>query len=147
MKALVVRISKGEVLVEGKIVSSVKRGIALFAGIEKNDTDSELIAMADKVTNLRIFEDESGKMNYSVKDKRYQILCISNFTLCANTQKGRRPSFEQAMPLAEANKLFDDFVLVLRSKGLDVKVGIFGAHMDIDLELDGPVNIVIDSKG
>ncbi len=146
MKALVSRINKGEITVEGKAVSCIEKGIALFVAVEKDDGNSLLVSMADKVANLRIFEDERGKMHYSVKDKNYQILCISNFTLCANTDKGRRPSFEDSMAPEEANKIFQDFVLVLKSKGMDVKTGIFGAHMDISLEMDGPVNIILQAK-
>ena len=85
------------------------------------------------------------KEKHPVKDKGYQILCISNFTLCANTEKGRRPSFERAMVPEEANKLFEEFVTAIRSKGIDVHNGIFGAMMDIDLVMDGPVNIAISS--
>ena len=145
MRALVTRISKGKIVVEGKVISSVEKGIALFVGLEEGDSNSSLVSMADKVVNLRIFEDERGKMHYCVKDKNYQILCISNFTLCANTNKGRRPSFESSMAPDAANKLFADFVLVLQSKQIDVKTGTFGAHMDIRLEMDGPVNIILDS--
>jgi len=143
MRVLVTRINKGEIIVENKVVCSVKRGIALFVALEKGDGNSCLVLMADKIANLRIFQDERGKMNYSVKDKNYQILCISNFTLCANTDKGRRPSFEDSMGPEAANKLFEDFILVLKSKKIDVQTGVFGAHMDIRLEMDGPVNIIV----
>jgi D-tyrosyl-tRNA(Tyr) deacylase len=100
--------------------------------------------MAEKVLNLRIFENEEGKLNYSVKDRGYQILCISNFTLCANTEKGRRPSFENSMSRQEANKYYQDFVCVLKSQGVGVEAGVFGEHMDISLDLDGPVNIMLE---
>ena len=146
MKLLVTRISKGEIVVEGRVISSVGEGIALFVGLEEGDDDLSLISMADKVVNLRIFEDERGKMHYSVKDKNYQILCISNFTLCASTDKGRRPSFESSMAPDAANKLFADFVLVLQSRQIEVKTGTFGAHMDIRLKMDGPVNITLESS-
>ena len=99
--------------------------------------------MAQKVVNLRVFSDAQGKMNYSVKDKNYKILCISNFTLCANTDKGRRPSFEKAMPKDAANKPFEDFITLLRAREIEVKQGVFGEHMDIRLDLDGPVNIMV----
>ncbi|UCG35017.1 MAG: D-tyrosyl-tRNA(Tyr) deacylase [Candidatus Omnitrophota bacterium] len=146
MKALVVRVNKGKVLAERETLSSIEKGIALFAGIEKGDSPANLEEIAQKVVNLRIFENEEGKMHFSVKDKNYQILCISNFTLCANTDKGRRPSFEKSMPKEAADKMFADFLLLLRSRNLDVKGGVFGAHMDIQLELDGPVNIILESK-
>ncbi|MEM7816977.1 MAG: D-aminoacyl-tRNA deacylase [Candidatus Aenigmatarchaeota archaeon] len=144
MKALVVKIKKGEVYLKEKIVSAINKGIAVFVGIEKNDNNFILNEMAEKISNLRIFEDESGKLNYSVKEKKYEVLCISNFTLCANLEKGRRPSFEKAMPKEEANKIFSDFILLLKGKGLEVKTGVFGEYMDIRLQLDGPVNIFLE---
>ena len=143
MRVLVSRVSKAEVLVNSEVVASIGKGFAVFAGIEKSDTQDILEEMAQKVTNLRIFEDDYGKMNYSVKDKGYQILCVSNFTLCANTQKGRRPSFENSMAKDLADKYFNDFVALLRSRNLEVKTGSFGEHMDISLTMDGPVNIVL----
>jgi D-tyrosyl-tRNA(Tyr) deacylase len=146
MKVLVTRINKGEIAVEGKVISLVGKGIALFVGVEKGDGNSLLVSMADRVANLRIFQDQRGKMHYSVKDKNYQILCISNFTLCANTDKGRRPSFEDSMAPDSANKIFEDFVLLLKSKGVDVKTGIFGEYMNVRLEMDGPVNIILQAK-
>jgi len=146
MKVLVVRIHKGRVLVGGEEFSSTGKGIAVFVGLDKNDCDSTALSMVDRVVNLRIFEDESGKMEYSAKDKNYQILCIPNFTLCANTSKGRRPSFENSKSRQDAKDCYNRFVMVLKSKGVDTRNGEFGKHMDIDLELDGPVNIFLDSK-
>lgn len=146
MKVLVARVNSVSVTVEQATISSIGKGLALFVAIEKEDSDSALSTMAERVASLRVFEDERGKMHYSVKDKGYEIMCISNFTLCANTDKGRRPSFEDSMEPDTAGKLFDDFVLILRSKGIDVKAGRFKAHMDIGLELDGPVNIVLNTK-
>ena len=93
--------------------------------------------------NLRVFENDSCKLHYSLKDKGYQILCISNFTLCARTNKGNRPSFDEAMPPDEANKLFEEFIKLLKSKKIDVQKGIFGQHMDININMDGPINIVL----
>jgi len=145
MKVLVTRIHKGMVSADGETVGSINRGIAVFVGIKKGDSPDVLAPMSEKVINLRIFEDEKGKMHYSVKDKNYQILCISNFTLCANTDKGRRPSFENSMPPQQANKLFEDFVMVLKNYGIDVQTGEFGKHMEIDLEMDGPVNIILET--
>ncbi len=143
MKALVVRVHKAEIKVREKIISSIKDGIVLFLGIAKKDTDESLLRIADKVVNLRIFEDEKGKLQFSLKEKNCSLMCISNFTLCANTNKGRRPSFEEVMCAKDAREIFDNFVVLLRSKGIDVKEGIFGEHMEIDLEMDGPLNIVL----
>lgn len=147
MKALVVRVSEAKVLVDGDVVSSISEGMVLFVGLARNDTNSDLVSLAERVANLRIFEDEKGKLNHSVKDKKLFILCIPNFTLCADTKRGRRPSFEQAMEPGAASKLFEDFILLLESKGIKVRKGVFGKHMDIELTSDGPVNIILDSKG
>ena len=146
MKALVARINKGSVVVEGQTVSSVGKGLAVFVGVEKGDDYAALEDIAYKIVHMRLFENEEGKLDYSVHDKKYQILCISNFTLCANTDKGRRPSFEQSMLKEEADKLFNDFVLFLKARDIDVQTGVFGEHMDINLDFDGPVNIILDSK-
>lgn len=146
MKVVVVRVTGGKVVVEGDTVSTINKGLALFLGIEKDDTPSALVTLADKIVNLRIFENPEGKLSYSIKEKGYQILCIPNFTLCASTDKGRRPSFENSMPREEANKYFEEFVLILRAKGVNVQTGIFGKHMEINLNLDGPVNIVLEAK-
>ncbi|MFH1771941.1 MAG: D-aminoacyl-tRNA deacylase [Candidatus Omnitrophota bacterium] len=144
MKILVVRINKGSISVEGKVVASVGKGIALFVGIEKDDTNEKFISIADKIINLRIFENDQGKMYYSVKDKNYQVLSIPNFTLCASTEKGRRPSFELSKDPGEAKKMFEDLNLIISSAGVSLEPGVFGAHMDIDLVLDGPVNIILN---
>ena len=146
MKALVLRVGKAQVAVKSEVIARADEGIALFVGFAKGDAHSDLVSIAEKVINLRIFEDAGGKLTYSVKDKSFPILCISNFTLCANTKKGRRPSFEGAMAPEAAKKFFNDFILLLKAKGINVKEGFFGEHMDINLSFDGPVNIILDSK-
>jgi len=143
MKALIVRVNKANLKVEDRITSSIDKGVVVFVGLFRKDDDSSIVTMADKIANLRIFENKDGKMWHSVKDKNYSILCVPNFTLCANVYKGRRPSFEDAMPPVEAKEMFDKFIVILRSSGVVVKTGLFGEHMDIDLKMDGPVNIVI----
>ncbi|MFH1504379.1 MAG: D-aminoacyl-tRNA deacylase [Candidatus Omnitrophota bacterium] len=143
MKIIVSRVNKANISVENKVISSMEKGLAVFAGLEKKDSLPTLEQMAEKIVHLRIFEDEQGKMRYSVKDKNYSILCISNFTLCANTKKGRRPSFEEAMEPDKAKELFKEFVTILKSKGIDVQTGAFGKHMDIQVDMDGPVNVVL----
>ncbi|MBN2483434.1 MAG: D-tyrosyl-tRNA(Tyr) deacylase [Candidatus Omnitrophica bacterium] len=146
MKVLVIRVHRGELKAEGKVFSTIGPGISVFVGLEKEDTREGLITMAEKVVALRIFEDERGKMNFSVKDKKYDILCIPNFTLCADTEGGRRPSFDNAMKPQGAKNMYDEFVELLKSYTIEVKTGIFGAHMDIQLDLDGPVNIILQAK-
>ena len=144
MKVLVVRVHKGEVLIEGKRLSAIDKGLAIFVSLEKGDNGAKLDQMAERVINLRVFQNQEAKLHYSLKDKSYELLCISNFTLSANTSKGRRPSFEDALGSQEANKLFIDFVSILKSKGVVVVTGAFGEHMDINLALDGPVNILLE---
>ena len=143
MKVLVMRVHKGEVFSKHSKSSVINRGLSIFVSLEKGDSSIKLDKMAEKVINLRIFENQEGKLYYSLKDKKYQILCISNFTLAANTSKGRRPSFEDALDLQEASRLFTDFVSILESKGVTIKIGAFGEHMDINLSLDGPINIML----
>jgi len=145
MKVLVVRVHKGEVFVEDKRLSAIDRGLVIFVSLEKGDSSARLDEMAERVINLRIFENQEAKMHNSLKDKNHELLCISNFTLSANTSKGRRPSFEDALGFQEAGKLFADFVSILKSKGVVIQTGAFGKHMDINLALDGPVNILLDN--
>ena len=146
MKALVTRVHKGEVIVNGEKLSSIKKGLAIFVSLEKGDNGDKLNEMAERVINLRIFENQEGKLDHSLKDKNYELLCISNFTLAAGLNKGRRPSFDNALGFNEASKLFDSFVLALRSKGVVIQIGAFGKHMDINLALDGPVNILLKER-
>lgn len=143
MKALVIRVHKGELKVKGETVSSTGPGIAVFVGIEKDDDRGRITKMVEKIVNLRIFENEAGKMNFSVKDKKYAIMCVPNFTLCADTESGRRPSFDNALASAAAKDMYDEFLECLRSEGVEVGGGVFGAHMDIALDLNGPVNIAM----
>jgi len=146
MKILVTRVDKAEVFLEKKSLSTIKKGLAIFVSLEKGDNGGKLGEMAEKVINLRIFENQEGKMDYSLKDKNYELLCISNFTLAADTSKGRRPSFENALDPQEANKLFTDFVSILKLKGVATQIGAFGEHMDINLALNGPVNILLEGR-
>ncbi|MFO8052689.1 MAG: D-aminoacyl-tRNA deacylase [Candidatus Omnitrophota bacterium] len=142
MKVLINRISKGKVEVAKEVIASINKGLTVFVGIESNDTESTLVTASKKIVNMRLFENDSGKLSESVKEKGYPILCIPNFTLCASTEKGRRPSFEKAMKPDAAKKMFAKFMVLLQNK-IDLQSGIFGADMAIDLELDGPVNITV----
>jgi len=146
MKALLVRVKAARLSVEEELVSSIGPGMVLFLGIANKDCTGDAEKLINKIVHLRIFEDENKKMNLSVKDKGYGILCIPNFTLYACTQKGRRPSFEEAGEKESAKATFDDFIHLLKATGVQIESGVFGAHMDIALEANGPVNIVIDSK-
>lgn len=139
-----VRVNKAEVFVEEKLFSSINNGIALFIGLEQSDDDAVLNEMAEKVVNLRIFENENAKLTYSLKDKNYAVLCIPNFTLCADVNKGRRPSFDNALPREQADRLFENFTALLDARTNNVKKAAFGQHMRINLDCDGPVNIIIE---
>ncbi len=141
MKILVTRVSKGKVKVGKEIKASIGRGIVLFVGLETTDSESNLLAAVKKIINMRIFEDKHGKLSQSIQEKEYPVLCIPNFTLCGSTEKGRRPSFQKAMEPTQAKKMFDKFIILLQNTTKYVQSGVFGAHMDISLEIDGPVNI------
>jgi len=146
MKAIILRVSKANLTIpdENKDVGSICKGLVVFVGIDKKDNDTTLENLAEKIANFRVFEDEDGKLNYSLKDKNYEILCVPNFTLCANINKGRRPSFENAMPQEQARKLFENLIILLKARGLAVKSGEFGKTMLINTECAGPVNIIIE---
>jgi D-aminoacyl-tRNA deacylase len=143
MKILLTRISKGSVSVDKRVIAEIDKGLALFVGIGKEDDLKTIDEMAKRVVNFRVFENESGKLDFSVKDKGYGILCISNFTLYTRTRDGRRPSFDDCMNPKRAEELFAVFIDKLKSYGLTVAGGAFGKHMDVNLDLDGPVNIIL----
>ncbi|MCK9615453.1 MAG: D-aminoacyl-tRNA deacylase [Candidatus Omnitrophica bacterium] len=146
MKAVILRVAKASLSIpnETKESISIGRGLVIFVGIDKKDNDATLEDFAEKVTNLRIFDDENGKLDFSLKDKNYEILCVPNFTLCANINKGRRPSFENVMPQDAARKLFENLIILLGARGLSVKSGKFGKTMVINTECIGPVNLVVE---
>ncbi len=146
MIALVQRVRSGKVEVEGKVVGCVGRGFVVLVGVCKGDEPSDAIKLADKIAGLRIFEDEAGKMNLSLLDVGGGVLAISQFTLCGDVTRGRRPSFDNALHPQKAKELFDAFVELLRAKGIHTEAGVFGARMLVTIENDGPVTIWIDSK-
>ena len=144
MKAVVQRVRWAEVEVGGRVVGRIERGLLVYAGVAVGDTLQEARRLADKVANLRIFEDDLGKLNLSVQDARGGVLAVSNFTLLADARKGRRPAFVAAAAKEAAAPVFEGFVGALRAAGLDVQQGVFGATMHIRSEADGPVNILLD---
>lgn len=146
MRAILVRVKEAAVYVDGKIFSKIEKGIVVFVSFKKTDKDLVLVNMAKKILNLRIFENEAGKLDYSIKDKNYSILCIPNFTLYANTSGGRRPSFEDVMEKQKAASLFNDFIMLLKSENLYVGSGLFGEYMNIEMVADGPVNIILEEN-
>lgn len=144
MKALIQRVKSASVTIDGKLYSSIGFGLLVFLGISKNDTTSNADWIAEKISKLRIFEDENEKMNKSVTDVNGEILIVSQFTLCGNCQKGTRPSFDDAMPPHEANELYEYFTNKIKNLNISSKTGKFGAMMDISLINDGPVTFMIE---
>ena len=146
MKVVVQRVSSATVTVEGKRVGKIGIGLLLLIGIAETDTETDLQFVANKCSELRIFQDNEGKMNRSVLDVGGEILSISQFTLLGDTRKGRRPSFIKAANPENAEKYYNYFNQLLINKGLHVETGIFGAMMDVDLTNTGPVTLIVDSK-
>lgn len=144
MRAVVQRVSRASVTVEGEVTGAIERGLLVLLGVGRDDTDESARALAAKIARLRIFGDEAGKMNLSVEDTGGSVLAVSQFTLLADTRKGNRPSFVGAAPPQEANRLYEVFCDALAALGLPVAKGVFGAHMDVDLTNDGPVTIVLE---
>ncbi|MCS7255736.1 MAG: D-aminoacyl-tRNA deacylase [Thermomicrobium sp.] len=145
MRVLLQRVSRASVTVDGQVVGAIGPGLLLLVGVRRGDDQATAEWMAQKVANLRIFEDEAGKMNRSVLEVGGSALVVSQFTLYADVRKGRRPSFIEAAPPEEARPLVDAFAAALRRLGLPVETGVFGAHMDVELVNDGPVTIWLDS--
>ena len=145
MKVVLQRVSEASVTVGEQITGAIGLGLLALVGIAHGDDDFTLSTMATKVTNLRIFEDDDGKMNRSLMDVRGAVLAVSQFTLFADTRKGRRPSFLGAAPPQDASVLFDRFVDKLRATGTPVQTGVFQAMMDVRLTNHGPVTIILDS--
>ena len=146
MRAVVQRVTSSKVVVDGKIVGSINKGINVLIGISCDDNEGDLKYIRDKIINLRIFEDENFKMNKSLMDIGGEILVISQFTLYGDCRRGRRPNFMAALGGEEAKKLYDQFVLMIKECGIKVETGIFGADMKVDIQNDGPVTILLDSK-
>lgn len=143
---MIQRVSKANVVIDGKENGAIGQGFLLLVGVEEEDTKEDVDYLVRKVSNLRIFEDETGKMNLSLGDVKGEILSISQFTLHAETKKGNRPSFIKAAKPQKANLLYEELNQGLRREGFKVETGIFGADMDVSLINDGPVTILIDSK-
>ena len=146
MKVVLQRVKRASVSVEGKIVGKIDRGLLLLIGVADTDTSTDVDFVVDKCVNLRIFEDKNDRMNRSVLEEGGEILAISQFTLLGNTRKGRRPSFIEAANPEKGKAFYDAFVKKLKSTGLKVECGIFGAMMDIDLVNYGPVTIIVQNK-
>ncbi|HEU5099050.1 MAG TPA: D-aminoacyl-tRNA deacylase [Roseiflexaceae bacterium] len=145
MKAVIQRVSQASVTVGGEVVGKIGRGLLVLLGVGTGDERNDALFLADKLANMRIFSDHEGRFNLSVLDINGEVLAISQFTLYADTRRGRRPSFSDAARPEIAAPLVDTFVEALRGHGLVVASGVFGAHMLVDLQNDGPVTILLDS--
>lgn len=146
MKALLQRVTKASVTVNEEVVGSISKGLVVLVGVAQGDTEADVDYLADKIVNLRIFADEASKFNLSLIDIEGEILIVSQFTLLADTRKGRRPSFTEAAPPAEAERLIDLFINRIRNKGVKVATGRFRERMLVEIHNDGPVTILLDSK-
>lgn len=146
MRAVVQRVKECSVRVEEREVGRIGRGLLVYLGVEREDERQDLDYLAEKVSGLRIFEDQAGKMNLSVGDVAGEILVVSQFTICADTRKGKRPSYNPAAPPELGKALYERFVEELRSKGYRVATGEFGAVMEVDYINAGPVTILLDSR-
>ena len=144
MRALIQRVSKASVTVEGQTISSIGKGLLILLGVGHSDGEEQTAFLADKTANLRIFEDEQGKTNLSILDVKGEAIVVSQFTLYADTRKGRRPSFIDAALPEVAEPLVDRFVELLRRHGIPTQTGKFGAHMDVEIHNDGPVTIWLE---
>lgn len=146
MKIVLQRVKQAEVEVQSETVGRIGKGVCLFVGIEKGDSEEEARYLANKIVELRIFPDEEGKMNLSLSDIQAEVLAVSQFTLAASVKKGRRPSFDQAEEPEAAERLFRYFVDMVKKRGVKVETGIFGALMDVSLVNDGPVTFFLEKK-
>lgn len=144
MKAVIQRVKKASVTINNELFSEIGQGILVLLGVEKNDTLEQAEYLADKIVNLRIFEDENEKMNFSLADIEGEMLIVSQFTLAGDCKKGKRPSFDTAAKPDTAIPLYEKFIELVKNQNIPVKTGVFGAMMDVSLINDGPVTFILE---
>lgn len=145
MRAVVQRVSKAAVLVDGEVVGRIGQGLVVFAAVGADDDEAALTWTAEKVVNLRIFSDDAGRFEHSLRDVGGAVLAVSQFTLYGDCRKGRRPSFTAAAAPDQARSMFERFVVALRATGVPVETGVFQASMQVEVSNEGPVTILLDS--
>lgn len=146
MRAVIQRVSRASVTVDGVMRGEIAQGFVVLLGVGKGDSENDVAYLANKTAGLRVFEDDAGKMSLSLKDVGASVLVISQFTLYGDVRRGLRPSFDGAAPPAEAEHLYEKYCDLLRQEGLEVQTGVFQAMMDVELVNDGPVTILLDSQ-
>ncbi len=146
MRAVVQKVSKGQVSVDKKVTGAIDKGFVVFLGVSLDDEEKDLDYIVDKVAGLRVFEDENEKMNLSIQDVQGAILAVSQFTLMGDARKGKRPSFSKAAKAEKGQEYYHKFIEKIREKEINVETGVFQAHMMVEIYNDGPVTILLDSK-
>jgi len=146
MRAVLQRVSRAEVRIEGRVVGRIARGFVVLLGVAAGDTDADAAFLVDRIIGMRVFADPAGKMNLSLSQVEAAMLVVSQFTLLADTNSGRRPSFTKAAPPDEARRLYEHFLSLARTRGVKVETGKFAATMEVDLINDGPVTIILDTR-
>jgi D-aminoacyl-tRNA deacylase len=146
MRAVVQRVSRAEVRIEGRVTGKIERGLVVLLGVADCDSDADAAFLVDRIVGMRIFADDAGKMNLSIAQAGGELLVVSQFTLIADTNSGRRPSFIKAAAPDEARRLYQHFLSLARTREVKVETGEFGATMEVELVNDGPVTIILDSR-
>lgn len=146
MRAVIQRVRKGRVSVNKRVLAVIKKGLVVLVGVENKDTDQDISYIVDKIRNLRLFDDQEGKLNLSVKEIGGEVMVISQFTLLGDARKGRRPSYTRAAGADEAKVLYKRLIEKLKEEDLKVKAGEFGARMLVEIDNNGPVTVLLDSK-
>lgn len=147
MRAIIQRVTEGRVKVGGELIGEISKGLVVLLGVSMLDTEKDAAYLADKIANLRIFSDSEGKMNLSIKEVKGQVLAVSQFTLYGDCRKGRRPSFAKAAAPEKAKELYEKFILKVEAQSVTVEKGLFQAEMLVQINNDGPVTFILDSKG